>query len=79
MDQDAWNQQAASASSTNTSDGVRSTMKGTSQFKQFWFERFHEGFIDLFCKAWRTLELWVLHFSGWTSFNIRCQYLEVWF
>jgi hypothetical protein len=72
-------QQAVAASSKNTSTGVRSTMKGTSQFKQFWYEWFHEGFIDLFCKGWRALKLRVLRFSGWTSFNIRCQYLEVWF
>jgi hypothetical protein len=66
-------QQAVAASSKNTSTGVRSTMKGTSEFKQFWYERFHEGFIDLFCKGWQALKLRVLHFSGWTSFNIRCQ------
>jgi hypothetical protein len=70
MDQDAWNEQVASASSTKTSDGVRSTMKGVSQFKQLWYERFHEGFIDLFRKAWRALNLRVLRFCGWTSFNI---------
>ena len=50
-------QQAVAVRSTNTSDGVKSTMKGTSQFKQFWYEWFHESFIDLFCKGWRTLEL----------------------